>query len=319
MLKDAIGLCEDDDVLPPNNPTPSELIRWRQTKNLLRLVAEGAEVGAHARSLAHSDLDREVAGILGSKYVAGTDWAQALTEAVIAASEGIATPLDARDPPAEAIIAWREWVRRGGSVRSLGHYLSGSKKLVPQWRAPERTVRERMWLSDDAPPSKHLTTAAWPGIQRVLICCEDALGVTLPASLPPAPPAANASDSYPVPGDRSDFVCDVTVPDGTEFEQGEEFVKTWRIRNSGSIRWDGRFLARQGGAAGPGSHSSPEMVPIPDTGPGATVDISVPMRAALLPGTSASTWKMTDDAGQVLFPDRYRFGLRCEIITRGSN
>lgn len=319
MLKDAIGLCEDDDVLPPNNPTPSELIRWRQTRNLLRLVAEAAQGSAYTRSQARSDLDRKTAEILGRGYVAGTNWAQVLTEAVIAASEGIATPLDERDPPAEAIIAWREWVCRGGSVRSLGYYLSGSKKLVQEWRAPERTVRERMWLSNDRPPSKQLTAAAWPGIQRVLICCEDALGVTLPASLPPTPPATKVSGAYPVPGDRSAFVCDVTVPDGTEFDQGEEFVKTWRIRNSGNVRWEGRLLARQGGAAGPGSHSSPERVPIPDAESGETVDISVPMRAALLPGTSASTWKMTDDAGVTFFPDRYRFGLRCEIITRGSN
>ena len=33
------------------------------------------------------------------------------------------------------------------------------------------------------------------------------------------------------------FVADVTVPDGTAFGPHEHFIKTWRIRNSGSCDW----------------------------------------------------------------------------------
>lgn len=175
-----------------------------------------------------------------------------------------------------------------------------------------------MWLSNDEPPSKHLTASAWPGIRVVLLACEDVLEVGLPASLLPID-GPTEQVGYPLPGGRSDFICDVTIPDGSELDQGEEFVKTWRIWNSGTVPWTGRYLTRQGGNPGPGSHSSPARIAIPDTAPGQSVDLSVPMRAALLPGTSASTWKMTDEDWRLFFPDRYRYGLYCEIITRGSH
>lgn len=302
-----------------NHPTESELLRWRRLKPLLRLVAESAYGSIHDRTLAHERLHRAVDQLRGTGPVDDVDWASELTDAVVAIAENIATPLDHADPPAEAILAWREYLKSGGSIRALGPRLSTSQERVVQgWSAPQRTVRERMWLSDDEPPSKQLTATAWPGIRKILIACEDALGVTLPSTLP-AVGAPSEQVGYPLPGDRSDFICDVTVPDGTEFDQGDEFVKTWRIWNSGSVPWVGRYLTRQGGEPGPGSHTSPGRIVIPDTSPGQSVDLSVPMRAALLPGTSASTWKMTDEEGRLFFPDRYRYGLYCEIITRGNH
>ena len=37
---------------------------------------------------------------------------------------------------------------------------------------------------------------------------------------------------------RATFVADVTVPDDTVYDKEEDFVKTWRIRNSGTCRWE---------------------------------------------------------------------------------
>ena len=73
--------------------------------------------------------------------------------------------------------------------------------------------------------------------------------------------------THAVPGDASAFVDD-TVPHGTLMTPGEVFVKTWRIRNSGSVVWQSRQLERQGPLTGPGLITSQRYVPIPDTQPG---------------------------------------------------
>lgn len=128
--------------------------------------------------------------------------------------------------------------------------------------------------------------------------------------------AANLTDrpAYPLPGDHADFVRDVTIPDGTVMEPGESFVKTWRIHNVGSVAWAGRRLARLGPPVAAGLPSSPPSVPIPDTPPGAEVEISVPLRAQQMPGTSQITWKTVDAAGRFFYPDDPDGLLLCIVV-----
>lgn len=119
---------------------------------------------------------------------------------------------------------------------------------------------------------------------------------------------------YPIPGDASTFVADVTVPDETIMRPYEEFEKIWRIRNSGTVPWIGRWLARRGAPSGHGIPTSPYRVQIPDTQPGEEVDIAVPMRAQPLAGASQAHWKMVDVDGWEYFPDRYPMGLVLSIV-----
>ena len=42
--------------------------------------------------------------------------------------------------------------------------------------------------------------------------------------------------------DRAEFIADVTIPDYSEFEAGEDIVKTWRIRNSGTTTWTTDYI-----------------------------------------------------------------------------
>jgi hypothetical protein len=97
---------------------------------------------------------------------------------------------------------------------------------------------------------------------------------------------------------RAAFVDDVTIPDDTVIDKGASFTKTWRIRNSGTCRWDtgttiGYF---SGDKLGKG-----EAVAMPVTEPGADIEISVEMEAPLEPGTYRSNW-------QLVAPDGARFG-----------
>lgn len=129
---------------------------------------------------------------------------------------------------------------------------------------------------------------------------------------------ADLSDrpDYPLPGDASEFVADVTIPDGTVMPPGFAFTKVWRIKNAGTVPWTSRFLARDGAPAGYGLPKSPRRTPIPDTLPGHEVDIAVPLTAHPAVGTSQTRWKMVDQHGWEFFPDRYPMGLILTIVVR---
>ncbi len=104
-------------------------------------------------------------------------------------------------------------------------------------------------------------------------------------------PESSAPKSGVTPvGDDSVFEGDITYPDGTKVDAGTYFTKVWRIRNTGATRWQERYLTRINSTP----CDAPEMVPIRQTDPGQTVDISVKVRAASSPGRCKIYWKMTD-------------------------
>ena len=98
--------------------------------------------------------------------------------------------------------------------------------------------------------------------------------VSLPTSAPATlPPAASATPVC----DQAQFVKDVTIPDGTLFDPGETFTKTWRLRNAGACTWSGYSLVFDSGDAMSGS--SP--VAIGTVNPGQEIDLSVTYRSCL--------------------------------------
>lgn len=119
------------------------------------------------------------------------------------------------------------------------------------------------------------------------------------------------------PGDASTFVDD-TVPHGTLLAPGEVFMKTWRIRNSGSVAWRGRQLERQGPLTGPGLITSLRYVPIPDTAPGEVAEITVMLKAPGYDCSSIAYFKMADADGMLCFPDSYQLGLDVLVMVRGQ-
>ncbi|MBN2003253.1 MAG: hypothetical protein JXA21_07850 [Anaerolineae bacterium] len=132
---------------------------------------------------------------------------------------------------------------------------------------------------------------------------------TIPASATPGllptntgTPAATPTEASPVPGEgceyQAAYVEDVTIPDDTPLKKGEAFVKTWRIRNSGTCDWkEGtRFVYHSESAMG-----AVTSVAVPATNAGNTVDISVSMTAPNTPGTYRSNWQLET-------PDKKRFG-----------
>ena len=119
-------------------------------------------------------------------------------------------------------------------------------------------------------------------------------------------------------GDASSFVDD-TIPHGTRMEPGTVFVKTWRIRNSGTVAWYGRQLERQGPLGGPGLITSPTRhVPAPDSQPGEIVEIQAVLQAPGYACTSIAYFKLVDSEGFLCFPDDYQLGLDVLVRVKGQ-
>jgi hypothetical protein len=91
------------------------------------------------------------------------------------------------------------------------------------------------------------------------------------------------------------FVADVTVPDNSVIPAGTSFVKTWRLRNSGTCTWKPSYSVVFVSGAQMGA---PSPVYLPHTVlPGATVDVSAPMIAPMTPGTYRGNWMLSTSGG----------------------
>ena len=98
--------------------------------------------------------------------------------------------------------------------------------------------------------------------------------------------------------DRGDFVRDITYPDNTTVDPGEEFTKTWLLRNSGTCTWNANYsIVFDHGEAMGGPASAPLTTgTVP---PGEEVEVSVTLQAPQEEGTYQGFWRLRNPAGQV--------------------
>ena len=138
--------------------------------------------------------------------------------------------------------------------------------------------------------------------------------VVVPTSNPPVPTTAtpvlatsqssSSSSSLSACTDSAGFVADITVPDNTNFTQGAGFVKTWRIRNTGTCTWNPSYsLVFTNGI----QMSSLTSVPFPATAPGATMDLSVNLVAPASGGAYTAKYELHDSSGTPFSIDGGRY------------
>jgi hypothetical protein len=126
----------------------------------------------------------------------------------------------------------------------------------------------------------------------ILVLAALVLSFVPAATLPSGASAAQACT------DRAQFVADVTVPDGTRFDPGAAFTKTWRLRNIGTCTWTTSYTMVYDSGEKMGSTTS---VPFPtNVPPGQNVDLTVAMTAPSAPGHYIGYWKFKNAAG-ILF------------------
>jgi hypothetical protein len=122
----------------------------------------------------------------------------------------------------------------------------------------------------------------------------------------PQPPERPAVTPTPVPDVEGPGGCtlnaayagDVTIPDGKEIPPGRSFIKTWRMRNTGTCAWEaGTKLVFVSGEQMDG----PASIPVEPVAPNSGTQISVNLVAPNTPGTYRGDW-------QLQAPDGTRYG-----------
>jgi hypothetical protein len=122
--------------------------------------------------------------------------------------------------------------------------------------------------------------------------------IALMLSFIPAAALPSSASAAQTCTDRAQFIADVTVPDGTRYDPGATFTKTWKLRNSGTCTWSTSYTMVFDSGTQMGTTASvamPSSVP-----PGNSVDVSVPMTAPSAAGHYIGYWKFKNAAG-VLF------------------
>jgi len=96
--------------------------------------------------------------------------------------------------------------------------------------------------------------------------------------------------------DAAVFVEDVTVPDNTRIEAGEEFTKTWKLQNTGSCTWTDYTIAFVSGD----QMDAPDTVAVPETEVSSTVEVSIDLVAPAEDGAYTGNFELRNAEGEVV-------------------
>jgi len=104
--------------------------------------------------------------------------------------------------------------------------------------------------------------------------------------------------------DDSIWISDVSVSDGTQMTAGQAFVKTWKIKNTGTCTWssDYQIIFSHGEKMG----GLPAAIGA-EVQPGAEVEISINLTAPAKTGNYGGYWRMANNNG-------FAFGQRVSVI-----
>ncbi len=93
--------------------------------------------------------------------------------------------------------------------------------------------------------------------------------------------------------DDAQFVKDVTILDGSSIPAGSKFLKTWRVRNSGTSTWNAGYQLDYFQHERLGA----QAIALTSTPPGSVQDLTLELTAPLSPGTYRSTWRLRNPQG----------------------
>jgi hypothetical protein len=127
-------------------------------------------------------------------------------------------------------------------------------------------------------------------------------------------PAPTPTHTQETACNQAAFVSE-TVPDGTDYDPGETFTKTWTVKNTGSCTWNAEYdvVFVKGD-----SMDAPAATPVTSgtVAPGQTVQISLDLKAPIAAGTHRGDFKLRNQHG-VLFgigDDDKPFWVEIDVI-----
>jgi hypothetical protein len=101
------------------------------------------------------------------------------------------------------------------------------------------------------------------------------------ATMPPTPTSTSCTN-------LAEFIDDVTIPDDTEMLPGQEFIKTWRLQNTGTCTWTDQYALIF--VSGDQMNGTSPLPLTGSTAPGSTIDVSATLKAPGTTGTYRGNW-----------------------------
>ena len=142
------------------------------------------------------------------------------------------------------------------------------------------------------PTTESLPTEAPEATEAPATSAPEATGTATQA---PLAQVTNAQGTTVALCDVLEFVADVTVPDGTNMAPGQDFLKTWRVKNAGSCTWDASYKLVYAGYADKMSGVWQPLNQVVQAGQ--EVELSVQFKAPNEIGEYLSAWQMANAAG----------------------
>lgn len=95
------------------------------------------------------------------------------------------------------------------------------------------------------------------------------------------------------------LTVDVNIPDNTVMTPGQDFIKTWRVKNDGTCPWGAGYVLA---FTGTGDDMDGQFIALTEVvQPGQEVEISIQFKAPAETGVYVSTWTMRNPQG-ITFP-----------------
>lgn len=117
------------------------------------------------------------------------------------------------------------------------------------------------------------------------------------STLPPTVTISPIPSATSMPCYQAKFITDISIPDDTKMAPGTDFIKTWRLWNTGYCNWDtdmiivfdsGTLLAKTK------EYYFDQVVPS-----GEMINVSLAMKAPEEPGTYQSNWRLKSPKGDL--------------------
>jgi hypothetical protein len=117
------------------------------------------------------------------------------------------------------------------------------------------------------------------------------------AAISTQPPPSSVERATPTQTctNQLNYIEDLSIPDGSPFPPGASLDKRWKVENSGTCNWDGRYRLQL--TAGPALNAQAEQALYPARA-GSQAEIRIEFKAPQEPGVYRSAWQAFDPSGQ---------------------